>query len=1021
MKKFIQDYERVLDANNDLLQTSVYAEDLVQVIENTPTDKVFTIGVFGGWGTGKSSIIKTAQSRLEDKHESYKFITYDAWKYANDSFRRMFLLKIQEELRLQPTGEMNRFYRSENAEAEPKTKLSGKGLAIAAGVILILSLLLFFIPGVEFEWRVAVPTIGTLGTFFIALLNGCFYDLKISFSKPALFAPEQFESCFKEMMKLCLKKQTWFQSRLRDIKEFVNTGEKSIKNLEKLMIVIDNIDRCSSDIAYQLLTDIKTFLSNEDYNVVFIVPVDDEALKKHLFRKWNNGSAVDSDVNKEKEEFLRKFFNITLRIKPHQETELRHFAHEINNEYQLGYNNDTLAIVSKVFADNPRRIIQLLNNLSGEIILYSEEFAKEYETAICAALILRETYPVFYKKAASNLERIRNFNPMYAEKDNESNSSNSEESLPAFMRISNVIFKRTPHQALQRIFTNTSSIFSILPEGIRQLVRSFDAPAIIKFAKDNEGLQTNLVEYIMEEVRTDVKYGATSQTTRWIDFLSLLYKNSVFDRSQFGTIDNLLSNYYSTAIPEIDEPYSLFNLGAAMRATGFDGLRNSIIDYINNGKDVNNTHYNNILSAYLTYFVSEDDCQSIANKVEEHYVNYTIDQTIDYTPTQITLLFGDSFVKKQIDSLPALDQVENINDIIWCLKQNKALSKDTYASLFNKYKELFGDTRGREKDDFLLFISQVQASLDAIETKSLSKEPEIVYQMVTSGRRMPNPTHPQPQYDTSRNLLDEVNNDEAKVVAAFCFEIMRITGGQIDIHKAIETLYDKCSNTIISSALEINSLGVSIAPLAPTLVQADDYESKDVLTMLGIILSRQPDGTMMLNNDSLEKKIKELIDNSTIKGVEHLLSDLVKDDQIKVLVTDYIATLNSTTINSLPISVSKYAVSSFIKENAADYKNNPDFLILVLNAGSAAQKKEVVNLMKQKLVSEVDLEDVLNVLNHLKTDNQALLRSVVGELENVKSSDTVDDSLKPQIANLIEKLSVSIKPEKKKKRKLFSR
>ena len=213
MKAFIHDRERVLDSTNDLLKTSVYSENLVRVIENTPKNKVFTIGVFGGWGTGKSSVIRTAQDTIEKAYSDVKFITYDAWKYANDSFRRMFLLKIQQELKMQQTEEMQRFYQSEIAEAEPKTKLNAKGLAIAVGVLIVISAVLFLIPSVTMEWKVAVPTIGTLGTFLLALLNGCFYDLKLSYSKPALFAPEQFEDCFKEMMSKCLKHKNWFQKK----------------------------------------------------------------------------------------------------------------------------------------------------------------------------------------------------------------------------------------------------------------------------------------------------------------------------------------------------------------------------------------------------------------------------------------------------------------------------------------------------------------------------------------------------------------------------------------------------------------------------------------------------------------------------------------------------------------------------------------------------------------------------------------------------------------------------------------
>ena len=156
---------------------------------------VFTIGLFGSWGTGKSSIIRTVQKTIEDKHNDIKFITYDAWKYANDSFRRMFLLKVQQELKMQQTQEMSRFYQSETAEAEPKIAVNAKGIVIVMVLLAIISIVLFLLP-ISIKWQIAFPTIGTMGTFIWALLNGIFYELKISYSKPTLFAPEQFESCF---------------------------------------------------------------------------------------------------------------------------------------------------------------------------------------------------------------------------------------------------------------------------------------------------------------------------------------------------------------------------------------------------------------------------------------------------------------------------------------------------------------------------------------------------------------------------------------------------------------------------------------------------------------------------------------------------------------------------------------------------------------------------------------------------------------------------------------------------------
>ena len=133
-RQFIPDDEIILNGENDTLKTSRYAESLVKMIKKAPTNKVFTIGLFGNWGTGKSSIIKTAQDSIEKSNPKVKFIKYDAWKYVNDSFRRMFLLKVQQELRFQQTEEMSRFYQSETVETEPKTYISNRWQIIICGV-----------------------------------------------------------------------------------------------------------------------------------------------------------------------------------------------------------------------------------------------------------------------------------------------------------------------------------------------------------------------------------------------------------------------------------------------------------------------------------------------------------------------------------------------------------------------------------------------------------------------------------------------------------------------------------------------------------------------------------------------------------------------------------------------------------------------------------------------------------------------------------------------------------------------
>src|SRR5262245_32194680 len=134
-KKFILDKEINLK-DYDFLKTGVYAENLTNIIKNTENDRVFTIGLFGNWVTGKSSIVETSKQDFDQSR--IKFVTYDAWQYANDSFRRMFLRKLREELKYDETDLMKKFYENESMDVGNKYELSPSRLGMILGAEIIL-------------------------------------------------------------------------------------------------------------------------------------------------------------------------------------------------------------------------------------------------------------------------------------------------------------------------------------------------------------------------------------------------------------------------------------------------------------------------------------------------------------------------------------------------------------------------------------------------------------------------------------------------------------------------------------------------------------------------------------------------------------------------------------------------------------------------------------------------------------------------------------------------------------------
>ena len=71
-----------------------YAAAVVSALGSQPRDPShFTLGLFGPWGSGKSTILDEVEKRLTADTTDVKtaFILFDAWRYEGDSLRREFL------------------------------------------------------------------------------------------------------------------------------------------------------------------------------------------------------------------------------------------------------------------------------------------------------------------------------------------------------------------------------------------------------------------------------------------------------------------------------------------------------------------------------------------------------------------------------------------------------------------------------------------------------------------------------------------------------------------------------------------------------------------------------------------------------------------------------------------------------------------------------------------------------------------------------------------------------------------
>ena len=239
------------------------------------------------------------------------------------------------------------------------------------------------------SWSLGYTTITSIITLFIIYLKHSTDDLKVTCQKSRLFAPEQFEECFDEIVEASLK-----ESDLARLLKWIKKDNSP--RYDKLIIVVDNLDRCSAQQAQETLTTVKSFLGKHS-NVIFIIPLAVNSLKHHLVK-----SSCGEDNENEANEYLRKFFNVSIWIKPFQNDEMFDFTQHLNNEYHLHLSKTSVSNISREYATNPRRIIQLLNNLIVEFSLYDIEFVDRNEAAICVMAIIREEFQAFYAKLLTN-------------------------------------------------------------------------------------------------------------------------------------------------------------------------------------------------------------------------------------------------------------------------------------------------------------------------------------------------------------------------------------------------------------------------------------------------------------------------------------------------------------------------------------------------------------------------------------------------------------------------------------------
>lgn len=368
------------------------ANTLFRIVEKASSP--FSIGLYGDWGSGKTTIIKLLEKRIKKEKSKIKFVYFDVWKYQEDELRREFLLQTAEQLGLktEKTELEKRFYYSlRNTERNFKFDIRTFLLKKLPEIILIV--LLFFVIllnlGDVEKWKEAfIILFAGFGAFDLFKGIKSFWGEsliidEVFLTKDKLSEPEVFEDEFKKLVK-----------KLKD-----NKG----------LFVIDNLDRAYRDKAIQILSVVKSFLEID--GCIFIIPCDEKAIKRHVEKQYFNSNTTENgDIKAYSDEFLRKFFNTVVRIPKTEDYELDTYIEDQLEETgikQLKEDSQLVWLITYAFRNNPREIKQFVNNLVSALVLLEErldnelfgKYVLEGDIAFLAkVLMLEQRYPDDYQK-----------------------------------------------------------------------------------------------------------------------------------------------------------------------------------------------------------------------------------------------------------------------------------------------------------------------------------------------------------------------------------------------------------------------------------------------------------------------------------------------------------------------------------------------------------------------------------------------------------------------------------------------
>ncbi len=340
-------YKILLDSPADIpaLGFGQFAGALAEIV--TESDPRFAIGIFGSWGSGKTTLMRAIRARIAEPpiSETVVPVWFNAWRYEKEEHMIVPLLDVLRD-------ELVKWASKRPPESTVRRRAMRAAAVAGRAARAILAGLTFTVKAPSL---VGGPELGFDGSRFLSELDS---DEAETATTPQSFYHASFNA-------------------LDDaFGGFVNEGPE--KASQRIVVFVDDLDRCLPPNALQVLESMKLFFDLSGF--IFVVALDRAVIERAIESKYGErrndaGGEAQPGPTVLGSEYIKKIFQVPFTLPPVSVAQLDEFIGTFSGTSLAGGQADDLAKSVRPHLDhlvgaggvNPREVKRFVNAFTSAL------------------------------------------------------------------------------------------------------------------------------------------------------------------------------------------------------------------------------------------------------------------------------------------------------------------------------------------------------------------------------------------------------------------------------------------------------------------------------------------------------------------------------------------------------------------------------------------------------------------------------------------------------------------------------